>query len=45
MVCTYALTTVAPPGVKTKFENVFQDALDRVPQDEIWLCWVTSMHM
>ena len=35
MVSACAPTSKAPPGVKAKFENELQDALDRVPQDDI----------
>ena len=35
VVCAYAPTAKAPPGVKAKFTDELQDALDHVPVDDI----------
>ena len=37
VVCAYAPTAKAPPGIKAKFTDELQDALDRVPVDDILL--------
>ena len=37
VVCAYALTAKAPPGVKSRFNSDLQDTLDKVPQNDALL--------
>ena len=37
VISVYAPTAKAPPGIKGKFLNVLQDAIDKVPQSDVLL--------